>query len=108
MFKLTCKVRSDIHKILNRKTKSTHSYLGCDFETLFSWLNNNPYGFVYGDDNLDLDHIIPLSSAENEDDLSLLLHYKNIQLLPSYYNRYIKKDKIFNKTEFEQWLKIQK
>jgi hypothetical protein len=41
----------------------------------------------------DIDHIIPLASAKNEEDLIKLSHYTNLQPLCGYTNRYIKKDK---------------
>ena len=108
IYKLTCNIRSDVHKILQRKTKSTHDYIGCDYDELLKWLNTNDYGFEYGQKNLDIDHIVPLSSANDKEELSKLLHYTNLQLLPSYYNRHVKKDKIFNKIEFKEWLKNKK
>ena len=42
----------------------------------------------------DIDHIIPLSSAKNENELIKLNHYTNLQPLCSYTNRFIKKDTI--------------
>ena len=40
----------------------------------------------------DVDHIIPLASTTNEDELLKLNHYTNLQPLCSYHNRFIKKD----------------
>jgi len=40
----------------------------------------------------DLDHIIPTSSVNTEDELIKLNHFSNIQPLCSYINRYIKKN----------------
>jgi hypothetical protein len=105
LYKLKTKMRSDIHKVLKNKTKCSNEYLKCDYNILINHLNNNPYGFTYGTKGIDIDHIIPLSSAKNEEELLGLLIYTNLQLLPSYYNRHIKKDNIFNKKEFEKWLK---
>jgi len=42
----------------------------------------------------DIDHIIPISSAESEDDIIKLNHYTNLQPLCSYINRVVKRDKI--------------
>jgi hypothetical protein len=47
----------------------------------------------------DIDHIIPISSAESEDDIIKLNHYTNLQPLCSYINRVVKRDKI-NLTHF--------
>jgi hypothetical protein len=46
------------------------------------------------DNKWDIDHIIPISSAESEDDVIRLNHYTNLQPLCSYTNRYIKRDSI--------------
>ena len=40
----------------------------------------------------DIDHIIPTSSAENEQKLLELNHYTNLQPLCGYTNRWIKSD----------------
>lgn len=58
-----------------------------------SWDN---YGIYDGKLNSgwDIDHIIPLSSANTEEELIKLNHYSNLQPLCSMTNRYIKKDNI--------------
>ena len=58
-----------------------------------SWDN---YGKYNGELNFgwDLDHIIPLSSANNIDELIKLNHYTNFQPLCSRVNRHIKSDKL--------------
>jgi hypothetical protein len=78
--------------------------LGCSFdyfreyiEKKFEhWMNWNNYGKYNGDFNfgLDLDHIIPLSSADNIERLVELNHYTNFQPLCSKVNRYIKSNKL--------------
>lgn len=44
----------------------------------------------------DIDHIIPISSAETEEDIIKFNHYMNLQPLCSFVNRFIKKDIITN------------
>ena len=42
----------------------------------------------------DIDHIIPLSSAIDEEQFIRLNHYTNLQPLCSYINRFIKRNQI--------------
>lgn len=103
-FKLISNLRSRVFKSLNRKTETTLELLGASIEEVIVYLNDNEYGFVYGDVGLDVDHIIPLSTGKTEREIKKLCNYKNMQLLPFYYNRYIKQDKEFNKKHFNNWL----
>lgn len=59
-----------------------------------NWDNyGNPIdGLVEPNKTWDVDHIKPLSSATNEQELLELCKYTNLQPLCSYYNRFIKKD----------------
>lgn len=68
-----------------KKENSTTAYLGCSWhelknhlESLFkdgmSWDN-------YGTNGWHIDHIIPLASAKNEEEIIPLLHYTNLQPL---------------------------
>jgi len=87
-------------------TKKTRTYeiLGCSFEEFKShleskfelWMNWENRGLYNGEVNYgwDLDHIIPISSAETEEDIIKLNHYTNLRPLCSYVNRVIKKDKL--------------
>lgn len=87
-----------------KKSSKTESILGCSFddfklyleskfEPWMTWENRGLYNgeLKYG---WDIDHIIPISSAESEDDVIRLNHYTNLQPLCSYTNRYIKRDSI--------------
>lgn len=58
-----------------------------------SWDNYGKYNGTlnYG---WDIDHIIPISSAKNEEEMLLLNKFSNLQPLCSFTNRYIKKDNI--------------
>lgn len=87
------------------KKSKTQDILGCSFEefkkhieTKFEvWMNWDNYGnpkdgILEPNKTWDIDHIIPLSSANNEEDIVRLNHYSNLQPLCSYTNRFIKKD----------------
>lgn len=108
LYKLINHIRSKVTDSLSRggysKKTKTYDILGCEFEILLEHLNNNTYGFSYGDDYIDIDHIIPLSSAQSESELLMLSHYTNLQLLPSVYNRHIKRDNKWDIEDFEGWL----
>lgn len=106
IFRLKHYIRSMIGGSIRRKgfTKKTRTYevLGCSYEEFKiyleskfePWMDWDNQGFYNGELNYgwDIDHIIPLSSAETEEDVIILNHYTNFQPLCSYTNRYIKKD----------------
>lgn len=84
-FKLICNLRRRIHSILDGKSKSqsTIKLLGCSIEKFkihleqqftkgMTWKN---YGKWH------IDHIIPLSSAKNQQQIEKLFHYSNCQPL---------------------------
>lgn len=85
-----------------KKTKTTN-ILGCSLEyfrkyiesKFETWMNWDNYGKYNGEFNYgwDIDHIIPISSAKNEEDIIKLSHYTNLQPLCSRVNRTIKKNK---------------
>jgi hypothetical protein len=107
LFKLKNNTQSLIRGSLKnsgyKKNSRTHEILKCSFKEFLEHLNNNPYKFSYGDKNIDIDHIIPISTANSEAEILELNHFSNLQLLPSIYNRYIKRENIFDKTHFEDW-----
>lgn len=86
------------------KSMNTQKILGCSFvdfkihlESKFEhWMNWDNYGKYNGDLEFgwDIDHIIPVSSANSIDDIYLLNHYSNLQPLCSKINRDIKRDKL--------------
>lgn len=102
-------IRVNIARAFNRRkyTKRARTYeiLGCTYEEFKIHLEDNPYGFTTDQKGLDLDHIIPLSSAITERDVYLLNHYTNFQLLPKEYNRHVKRAKTFNEDCLNEWIK---
>ncbi len=100
------KIRGSINKSFYRngfkKISNTRDILGCEFdefklylESKFEdWMTWENKGLYNGDFNYgwDIDHIIPISYAETEDDVIKLNHYTNLQPLCSKINREIKRD----------------
>ena len=96
--------RSIVNDIV--KAKKTVNILGCTFEEFKEhiekqfeyWMNWDNYGNVcetlQPNCSWDLDHIIPVSLAENEEDIYLLNHWSNFQPLCSLKNRNTKRDNI--------------
>jgi hypothetical protein len=102
-FRLTKQLRKYVRRYFNIKTKpnSTLNIVGCSplelkikIESLFeSWMSWDNYG--YGKGKWVIDHIIPLSSAKNVDELYLLCHYSNLRPL-SWEENMKKGNKILN------------
>jgi len=65
-------------------------YLESKFESWMNWENHGKFKSGELNYGWDVDHIIPLDSAEAEDDIIKLNHYTNLQPLCSYTNRHIK------------------
>ncbi len=110
VYKLSCLIRNSIKKpfVENKFTKKskTEEILGCSFvefklylenkfEDWMSWENHGLYNNSELNYGWDIDHIIPISSAKNEEDVIRLSHYRNLQPLCSKVNRDIKKDNIY-------------
>jgi hypothetical protein len=112
LYKLKHNVRTLIsHSILRkkfRKNSKTANILGCSFEEFklhleskfeswMSWDNyGNPKDNIYEQcKTWDIDHIIPIDSAETIEDVIRLCHYTNLQPLCSYHNRWVKSNNLF-------------
>lgn len=80
-------------EILGCNIDDFKSYLESKFESWMTWENKGLYNgdFDYG---WDIDHIIPLSSVDTEDEIIKLNHYTNLQPLCSKINRDIKRNNI--------------
>lgn len=106
IFKLASVIRKSINRVLWKgnytKKSRTHEILGCSFQEFKNfieikfekWMNWDNHGLYNGEPNYgwDLDHIIPISSAKNEEEVLLLNNYTNFQPLCSKINRNIKKN----------------
>ena len=98
-------IRYSIKRLDIVKSKKTQEILGCSFEefkihlesNFESWMSWENYGKIeFGEFNIgwDIDHVIPISTANTEDEVIKLNHFTNLKPLCSYTNRYIKKDSI--------------
>lgn len=106
---MSLRIRSRVVKYIRKmgqmKSQKTEDIIGCDFNSLKIYLEDNEYGFKLKDKDIDVDHKTPLSEATNKEELLKLFHYTNLQLLPSYYNRNTKRAKKADKNRLENWLK---
>jgi hypothetical protein len=111
VFKLNVRIRNLIATSIRKrcgfkKEARAIEILGCSLghfkiyiESKFEhWMNWNNYGKFNGELNYgwDLDHIIPVATAETKEDIVKLNHYSNFQPLCSYFNRHIKRAKLIN------------
>jgi len=103
-FRFITLVRKKINSFMKGyKDSKTEEILGCSFldfkeyiENKFeNWMTWQNYGKYNGEFNFgwDLDHIIPLSTANDLEKLIELNHYTNLQPLCSKVNRYVKRNK---------------
>ena len=106
LFAIKCSLRSRINICLRKKgivkTLKTIEILGCSFKQFYlyleskfdKWMNWGNYGKYNGelDYGWDIDHIIPLCVADNEEKIIELNHFTNLQPLCSYINRHVKRN----------------
>jgi hypothetical protein len=92
IFVIVNRVRCRIWKYLNNnkiiKKNTTFEIVGCSPEELKSYLEKQFVDGMTWENRKDwhIDHIIPLSTAKNENELYKLCHYTNLQPLWSYDN----------------------
>jgi hypothetical protein len=115
LYKLRCNIRSLILKTMgdSKEGNKSEDILGCSWRSFknhiesqfLSWMTWENYGNVCEqieyNCSWDLDHIIPISSANTEEEIYLLNHWSNFQPLCSYVNRNIKRDSIYPVTNLE-------
>jgi hypothetical protein len=111
-FKLKRNLRRSINSSLKKrgfkKNTKTEQILGCSLdyfkkhiESQFQdWQNWNNWGIFKKNEvpcekkYWSIDHIIPLASAKTEEELIKLNHYTNLQVLDTYINMCIKRDRL--------------
>ena len=108
IFRLTTNIRNLINNSFYEsgysKKSKTQEILGCSYdefkiylESKFeNWMTWENRGIYTGELNMgwDIDHVMPLSNAQSENEIVELNHYTNLQPLCTKINRDIKKDKI--------------
>lgn len=95
-------IKSSIYHKGFTKNSRTFEILGCSHQEFMEhiesqfedWMNWDNYGLYNGEEKCgwEYDHIVPISSAECEEDVYKLNHYSNIQPLCSHINRNVKRD----------------
>jgi hypothetical protein len=102
-FKLVRNLRAYLYQLLGSgRSRKTLDVLGCSpeefkrhlesqFQYWMTW--ENMAGRKVPGPNMvwDVDHIIPTSSAQTEEDVYRLFHYTNLRPLCAHYNRFIKR-----------------
>lgn len=99
-FKLKMQLRNMIRFSFYRKgkikSKKTEEIVGISINELYKYLLKtfkDNYGYEYENEEVEIDHIIPLSTAKTEENIIKLCNYKNLQLLKKEDNR-IKSNKL--------------
>lgn len=87
-FKLICNIRNNFKRNLKynliSKTKKQFDYTGISFKTYVEYLKNNPlYDDYCNGKNIHVDHIIPVSAYDfnDENEIKKCWHYRNLRLL---------------------------
>ena len=85
LYKLRRQMSSLIHSSMKKrgwsKATKTQALVGCDFDFLLNHLKQSLPTYV-DYDVVHIDHLIPCSCADNEDELNALQHWSNLQWLP--------------------------
>lgn len=100
--------RRRISLALGNKQKKTIEYLGCNSEEFHDWISSHNIGNSNQDNNtvkMHIDHVIPLSTfnLENESEVLLAFNWRNTMPLSATEN--LKKNNKIVKSQVEQHLK---
>lgn len=109
VFKLKHDLNKGIKKSLNNrgciKKSKTIDILGISIDKFYEWLNGKASNGLHVDNgNFHLDHVVPISLANNENEVKLLSHYSNLQLL-SPKNNFKKKNTYIYRVNLNRVLK---
>lgn len=95
LYKCICTIRANIYSAFKRKNfeknTTTKKILGCDWETFKEYIEKQFQDGMtwqnYGINGWEYDHIIPIASAQNIEEVFKLNHYTNFQPLWSLENK---------------------
>lgn len=93
LFRLSKLIRVHVNRFLNGyKHKKTQDVVGCSFDELYVHLLltlpiTHRFNYIHNPKLYEVDHIIPLSWAQDEESIYELNHYSNLQLLLKEENR---------------------
>lgn len=80
-----CCLRDSFRRKKYKKNSNSEKIIGCEWEFFINYLLNtfkNNYGYDWdGKEKISIDHIIPLATAKTEEEVIMLNHYTNLQLL---------------------------
>jgi len=93
MKKVGFKKHSKSIDILGCNIEEFRLYIESKFEPWMNWDNHGKYNGEYSS-GWDIDHIIPISTSKNEDEIVVLNHYTNLRPLCSRVNRNDKRNKL--------------
>lgn len=87
---LIYRLRSRTYAVLNGRSKNATSteLLGMHPVDVIAYLNDNDKGYKFGDEGIDVDHIIPCNAFKVYGDLEdpffqkMMCNYRNLQLMP--------------------------
>lgn len=104
--KLKRLVRARIFAALNNKEKNTNEYLGCDIQTYTNWLLYNDKGFTMENRGSvwHIDHVIPLSKFNLEDECQQLIAFNWRNTMPLTSSENLKKNNRIIKEQVEEHL----
>ena len=87
------------------KNSKTYEILGIGYEEFYNWLNSKASnGLSYENDNVQIDHVIPINLGKTKNEILTLNHFSNYQLLSSEENMFKHNTYIF-KTNLNRVLK---
>ena len=109
--KIRHRIREGFKQINSRKISKTEAILGCTFQELhehlqrkidhWNWTRGFELGIILTNENMAIDHIKPLSTADTNEEIIQLNHYTNLQLIPQIVN--MKKSDTWSEADEQFW-----